>query len=78
MAQAVYYSSGNFYRVFHSIGHTRYMPTLQVVDDNGTDINWNLSARIYAVNAYDFAVRIITNGDRPLKHAFSFVAFKTI
>ena len=77
-AQAVYYSSGNFYRVFHSIGHTRYMPTLQIVDDNGTDINWNLSARIYAVNAYDFAVRIITNGDRPLKHAFSFVAFKTI
>lgn len=78
VAQAVYYSSGNFYRVFHSIGHTRYMPTLQIVDDNGNDINWNLSARIYAVNANDFAVRILTNGDRPIKHAFSFVAFKTI
>lgn len=77
-AQAVYYSSGNFYRVFHSIGHTRYMPTLQIVDDNGNDINWNLSARIYAVNANDFAVRILTNGDRPIKHAFAFVAFKTM
>ena len=78
VAQAVYYSSGNFYRVFHSIGHTRYMPTLQIVDDNGNDINWNLSARIYAVNANDFAVRILTNGDRPIQHAFSFVAFKTV
>ena len=78
VAQAVYYSSGNFYRVFHSIGHTRYIPTLQIVDDNGNDINWNLSARIYAVNANDFAVRILTNGDRPIKHAFSFVAFKTL
>lgn len=78
VAQAVYYSSGNFYRVFHSIGHTRYIPTLQIVDDNGNDINWNLSARIYAVNANDFAVRILTNGDRPIKHAFSFVAFKTM
>lgn len=57
-AQAVYYSSGNFYRVFHSIGHTRYIPTLQIVDDNGTDINWSLTVRIYAVNANDFAVRV--------------------
>ena len=57
-AQAVYYSSGNFYRVFHSIGHTRYIPTLQIVDDNGTDINWSLTARIYAVNANDLAVRV--------------------
>lgn len=78
VAQAVYYSSGNFYRVFHSIGSTNYIPTLQIVDDNGNDINWNLSARIYAVNANDFAVRILTNGDRPIKHAFSFVAFKTM
>lgn len=77
-AQAVYYSSGNFYRVFHSIGSTNYIPTIQVVGDNGNDINWNLSARIYAVNANDFAVRILTNGDRPIKHAFSFVAFKTM
>ena len=78
VAQAVYYSSGNFYRVFHSIGNTNYIPTLQIVDDNGNDINWNLSARIYAVNANDFAVRILTNGDRPIQHAFSFVAFKTV
>ena len=78
VAQAVYYSSGNFYRVFHSIGSTNYIPTIQVVGDNGNDINWNLSARIYAVNANDFAVRILTNGDRPIKHAFSFVAFKTL
>ena len=77
-AQAVYYPSGNFYRVFHSIGNTNYIPTPQIVDDNGTDINWNLSARVYAVNANDFAVRILTNGDRPIKHAFSFVAFKTM
>lgn len=77
-AQAVYYSSGNFYRVFHSIGNTNYIPTIQVVGDNGNDINWNLSARIYAVNANDFAVRILTNGDRPIQHAFSFVAFKTV
>lgn len=76
-AQAVYYPSGDFYRVYHSIGNTNYIPTLQIVGDNGNDINWNLSARIYAVNANDFAVRILTNGDRPIKHAFSFVAFKT-
>lgn len=57
-AQAVYYPSGNFYRVFHSIVNTNYIPTLQIVDDNGNDINWNLSARIYAVNANDFAVRV--------------------
>lgn len=77
-AQAVYYDSGRFYRVYHSIGNKRYIPTIQVVGDNGNDINWNLSARIYAVNANDFAVRIITNGDNPIKHAFSFVAFKTM
>lgn len=77
-AQAVYYDSGRFFRVYHSIGHTDYLPTVQVIGDNGNDINWNLTARIYAVNANDFAVRIITNGDNPIKHAFSFVAFKTM
>lgn len=77
-AQAVYYDSGRFFRVFHSIGHTNYLPTVQVIGDNGNDINWNLTARIYAVNANDFAVRIITNGDNPIRHAFSFVAFKTM
>lgn len=77
-AQAVYYDSGRFFRVYHSIGHTNYLPTVQVIGDNGNDINWSLAARIYAVNANDFAVRIITNGDNPIKHAFSFVAFKTM
>ena len=77
-AQAVYYDSGRFFRVYHSIGHTNYLPTVQVIGDNGNDINWNLTARIYAVNANDFAVRIITNGDNPIRHAFSFVAFKTL
>ena len=77
-AQAVYYPSGDFYRVYHSIGNTNYIPTLQIVGDRGNDINWNLSARIYAVNPNDFAVRILTNNDNPTKHAFSFVAFKTM
>lgn len=77
-AQAVYYDSGRFFRVYHSIGHTNYLPTVQVIGDNGNDINWSLAARIYAVNANDFAVRIITNGDNPIRHAFSFVAFKTM
>lgn len=77
-AQAVYYDNGRFFRVYHSIGHTNYLPTVQVIGDDGNDINWNLTARIYAVNANDFAVRIITNGDNPIKHAFSFVAFKTM
>lgn len=77
-AQAVYYDSGRFFRVYHSIGHTNYLPTVQVIDSTDNDINWNLTARIYAVNANDFAVRIITNGDNPIKHAFSFVAFKTM
>ena len=77
-AQAVYYPSGDFYRVYHSIGNTNYIPTLQVVGDRGKDINWSLTARIYAVNANDFAVRIITNNDNPTKHAFSYVAFKTM
>ena len=77
-ALAVYYDSGRFFRVYHSIGHTNYLPTVQVIGDNGNDINWNLTARIYAVNANDFAVRIITNGDNPIRHAFSFVAFKTL
>ena len=78
VAQAVYYPSGDFYRVYHSIGNTNYIPTLQVVGDRGKDINWSLTARIYAVNANDFAVRIITNNDNPTKHAFSYVAFKTM
>lgn len=77
-AQAVYYDSGRFFRVYHSIGHTNYLPTVQVIDSTDNDINWNLTARIYAVNANDFAVRIITNGDNPIRHAFSFVAFKTM
>ena len=77
-AQAVYYDNGRFFRVYHSIGHTRYLPTVQVIGDTGNDINWSLAARIYAVNANDFAVRIITNGDNPIRHAFSFVAFKTM
>ncbi len=77
-AQAVYYPSGNFYRVFHSIGNTNYIPTLQIVDDNGTDINWSLTARIYAVQANDFAVRVLTKNNVPIKHAFAFVAFKTM
>ena len=58
VAQAVYYPSGDFYRVYHSIGITNYIPMLQIVDDNGTDINWSLTARIYAVNANDLAVRV--------------------
>ena len=58
VAQAVYYPSGDFYRVYHSIGNTNYIPMLQIVDDNGTDINWSLTARIYAVNANDLAVRV--------------------
>ncbi len=77
-AQAVYYDSERFFRVFHSIGHTNYMPTVQVIGDTGGDINWNLVARIYAVSANDFIVRIITNNDNPIRHAFSFVAFKTM
>ena len=78
VAQAVYYDSGRFFRVYHSIGHTNYLPTVQVIGSTDDDINWNLTARIYAVNANDFAVRIITNGDNPIRHAFSFVAFKTM
>ncbi len=58
VAQAVYYPSGDFYRVYHSIGNTNYIPMLQIVDDNGTDINRSLTARIYAVNANDLAVRV--------------------
>ena len=58
VAQAVYYPSGDFYRVYHSIGNTNYIPMLQIVDDNGTDINWSLTARIYAVNANDLALRV--------------------
>ncbi len=77
-AQAVYYDSERFFRVYHSIGHTSYIPTVQVIGDTGGDINWNLTARIYAVNANDFVVRIITNNDNPIRHAFSFVAFKTM
>lgn len=76
-AQAVYDYSMNAYKVYHSIGHTKYIPIVQVSGWNGGDVNWSLTPRVYEVKSDYFVVRILSNNDNPHNKPISYVAYKT-
>lgn len=76
-AQAVYDYGMNAYKVYHSIGHTNYIPIVQVSGWSSNNINWSLTPRVYEVSSYYFVVRILSNNDNPQPKAISYVAFKT-
>lgn len=69
--------NADFYRVYHSIGHTNYIPVLQVYGLYNNNHTQCLTTRIDAIDANSFAVRIVTTGNVSVKHSFSYVAFKT-
>ena len=69
--------NADFYRVYHSIGHTNYIPVLQVYGLSNGNYTQCLTTRIDAIEANSFAVRIVTTGNVSIKHSFSYVAFKT-
>ena len=76
-AQAVYDYSMNAFKVYHSIGNTRYIPIVQVSGWDSGDINWALTPRVYEIRSDYFVVRILTNHDNPVNTAISYVAHKT-
>lgn len=76
-AQAVYDYGMTAYKVYHSIGHTNYIPIVQVSGWDSNDINWSLTPRVYDIKSDYFVVRILTNNDNPQKKAISYVAYKT-
>lgn len=76
-AQAVYDYGMTAFRVYHSIGHTNYIPIVQVSGWTSGDINWSLTPRVYDVKSDYFVVRILTNNDNPQRKAISYVAYKT-
>jgi hypothetical protein len=76
-AQAVYDYGMAAFKVYHSIGHTNYIPIVQVSGWVSDDINWALTPRVYNITSEYFVVRILTNGDNPKQKAISYVAYKT-
>ena len=76
-AQAVYDYGMTAFKVYHSIGHTNYIPIVQVSGWTSGDLNWSLTPRVYDVKPDYFVVRILTNNDNPQKKAISYVAYKT-
>ena len=76
-AQAEYDYNMTAFRVYHSIGHTNYIPIVQVSGWTSGDINWSLTPRVYDVKSDYFVVRILTNNDNPQRKAISYVAYKT-
>ncbi len=76
-AQAMYDYGMKAYKVYHSIGHTNYIPIVQVSGWSSNNINWSLTPRVYEVSSYYFVVRILSNNDNPQTKAISYVAFKT-
>lgn len=76
-AQAEYDYSMNAYKVYHSIGHTKYIPIVQVSGWESGDVNWSLTPRVYEVKSDYFVVRVLTNHDNPVNTAISYVAHKT-
>lgn len=65
------------YKVYHSIGHTNYFPIVQLTGANNNNDMWNLTPRVYDIEADYFYLRIFTNNDNPTQNGFSYVAFKT-
>ena len=76
-AQAVYDNGMAAFKVYHSIGHTNYIPIVQVSGWNSGDINWSLTPRVYNITSEYFVVRILSNNDNPHNKAISYVAYKT-
>lgn len=77
-AQAEYDYNINALKVYHSIGHTKYIPIVQVSGWNGGDVNWSLTPRVYEVKSDYFVVRILSNNDNPHNKPISYVAYKTM
>ena len=77
LAQAVYDQGMAAFKVYHSIGHTNYIPIVQVSGFASNDINWSLTPRVYNITSEYFVVRILTNNDNPTARAISYVAYKT-
>ena len=76
-AQAEYDNGMAAFKVYHSIGHTNYIPIVQVSGWASNDINWSLTPRVYNITSEYFVVRILTNNDNPTARAISYVAYKT-
>ena len=76
-AQAEYDYGMAAFKVYHSIGHTNYIPIVQVSGFASNDINWSLTPRVYNITSEYFVVRILTNNDNPTTKAISYVAYKT-
>ena len=76
-AQAEYDYNMTAYKVYHSIGHTNYIPIVQISGWDSNDINWSLTPRVYDVKPDYFVVRILSNNDNPQRKAISYVAYKT-
>lgn len=66
------------YKVYHSIGHTNYFPIVQLIGSHSNNDMWNLTPRVYGIEADCFYLRIFTNNDNPTQNGFSYVAFKTV
>ena len=77
-ALAVYDNGMAAFKVYHSIGHTNYIPIVQVSGWASNDINWSLTPRVYNITSEYFVVRILTNNDNPSRKAISYVAYKTM
>lgn len=77
-AQAEYDYNINAFKVYHSIGHTKYIPIVQVSGWNSGDTNWSLTPRVYEVKSDYFVVRILSNNDNPHNKPISYVAYKTM
>lgn len=77
VAQAVYDYGMTAFKVYHSIGHTNYIPIVQVSGWTSGDINWSLTPRVYDIKSDYFVVRILSNNDNPQRKAISYVAYKT-
>ena len=77
-AQAVYDYNMNAFKVYHSIGNTRYIPIVQVSGWESGDVNWSLTPRVYEVKSDYFVVRVLSNNDNPHNTPISYAAFKTM
>ena len=78
LALAVYDQGMAAFKVYHSIGHTNYIPIVQVSGFASNDINWSLTPRVYNITSEYFVVRILTNNDNPTARGISYVAYKTM
>ena len=76
-AQAYRAYRSDFYRVYHTMGHSNYIPIVQVFGLVDGNYKQALTARVYSVADDYFSIRILTSDNQSIKHGFSYVAFKT-